>query len=106
VSGHDLVFTSAFWCELMRLMGTKLHMSSAFHPKTDDQTEATNCVIVICTYVASQAIIPDIGFDGCHGPSTSTIRPTNRHYTRHRSEWFTAATRPPSVPTSPGRLVW
>jgi hypothetical protein len=32
VSHCDPVFTSMFWRELMRLMGTKLHMSSAFHP--------------------------------------------------------------------------
>ncbi|KAF0888980.1 hypothetical protein E2562_020189 [Oryza meyeriana var. granulata] len=32
VSDRDPVFTSTFWRELMRLMGTRLHMSSAFHP--------------------------------------------------------------------------
>jgi hypothetical protein len=47
VSACDPVFTSAFWRELMRLMGTKLHMSSAFHPQSDGQTEAANHVIVM-----------------------------------------------------------
>jgi hypothetical protein len=47
VSDRDPMFTSAFWRELMRLMGTKMHMSSAFHPKTDDQTKAANRVIVM-----------------------------------------------------------
>jgi hypothetical protein len=32
VSDCDTVFTSAFWRELMRLVGTKLHMATAFHP--------------------------------------------------------------------------
>ena len=32
VSDRDLVFTSLFWKELMRLSGTKLQMTSAFYP--------------------------------------------------------------------------
>ncbi|KAF0933383.1 hypothetical protein E2562_018003 [Oryza meyeriana var. granulata] len=32
VSDRDPIFTSTFWRELMHLMGTRLHMTSAFHP--------------------------------------------------------------------------
>jgi hypothetical protein len=31
----------------MRLMGTKLHMTSTFHPQSDGQTEAANHVIIM-----------------------------------------------------------
>ena len=47
VSDPDPVFTSKFWSELMRLSGAKLHMSSAFHPQSDGQTEAANKVITM-----------------------------------------------------------
>jgi hypothetical protein len=47
VSDRDSVFKSNFWTELMRLMGTKLHMTSAFHPQSDGQSEAANRVIIM-----------------------------------------------------------
>jgi hypothetical protein len=47
VSDRDTVFTSSFWQELMRLMGTKLQMTSAFHPQSDGQSESANRVIIM-----------------------------------------------------------
>jgi transposase InsO family protein len=45
VSDRDPVFTSEFWRELFRLAGVKLQMLSAFHPRSDGQSEATNKII-------------------------------------------------------------
>ena len=41
------MFTSLFWKGLMRLAGIKLHMTTAFHPQSDGQTEAANKVIIM-----------------------------------------------------------
>ena len=41
ISDRDPRFTSRFWDNLQKSLGTKVRLSSAYHPQTDGQSERT-----------------------------------------------------------------
>ena len=45
ISDRDARITSKFWQTLFTALGTKLNISSAYHPETDRQTERVNQVL-------------------------------------------------------------
>ena len=56
ISDRDVLFTSTFWSRLHRLIGTRLRMSSAYHPQSDGSTERANRTV---TQMLRQCIQPD-----------------------------------------------
>lgn len=54
VSDRDSRFTSEFWTMVCKLLNVKQNMSTAFHPRTDGQTERVNRTLeeVLRAYVA------------------------------------------------------
>ena len=72
VSDRDTKFASIFWRELHRLMGSKLLMSTTFHPQMDGATEQANRSIaqILHTVVSNDQKdwldkCPIVEFTGC-----------------------------------------
>jgi transposase InsO family protein len=42
LTDRDPIFTSSVWPSLFKAMGVQLHLTSAYHPQTDGQTERVN----------------------------------------------------------------
>jgi hypothetical protein len=42
INDRDCKFVSEFWTTLFKMCGTKIKLSTAYHPETDGQTERTN----------------------------------------------------------------
>ncbi|KAL0345666.1 UNVERIFIED_CONTAM: Transposon Tf2-11 polyprotein [Sesamum radiatum] len=45
VSDRESRFTGVFWTELFKILGSKLSMSSSYHPQSDGQTERFNSML-------------------------------------------------------------
>jgi hypothetical protein len=45
VSDQDLRITSEFWAEICSMEIIKQQLSTAFHPQTNGQSEALNCIV-------------------------------------------------------------
>jgi transposase InsO family protein len=45
ISDRGSLFTSKFWKQIMKAMGTTRNLSTVFHPETDGQTERTNTIL-------------------------------------------------------------
>ena len=56
ISDRDPRFTSTFWRALCSRLGTRLAMSSAFHPQSDGKTERLNAVVeeILRCYVSAR----------------------------------------------------
>jgi len=114
VSDRDPRFTSVFWRSLCFRLGTRLAMSTAFHPQSDGKTERVNCVLeeMLRCYVDVRQqdwseMLPMAEFAINSAPSESLegLSPFVATYGYEpRTPWLVA--QPPEALEDPGSNVW
>jgi hypothetical protein len=91
VSDRDPRFTSLFWKSLWEQLGTKLAMSTAYHPETDGQTERANRTLedMLRAYVNNEQddwdehlVSLEIAYNNSVNPSTGCT-PYHMNYAQH-----------------------
>ncbi len=104
VSDRDPRFTSNFWRALWQQLGTRLAMSTAYHPQTDGQTERANRTLedMLRTYVNyrlndwdQHLIAAEIAYNNSKQASTG-FSPFFLNYGQHPNLPLTATALPPS----------
>ncbi|CAI7843726.1 unnamed protein product [Closterium sp. NIES-54] len=98
ISDRDPKFTSKFWKELMSLMGTKLAMSSAYHPQTDGQTERLNQIV---EQLLRAACKDDISKWDAHLPVLEFAYNNATHAATGQTPFFLCYGRNPLTPQKP-----
>ncbi|GJP84674.1 hypothetical protein CLOP_g14727 [Closterium sp. NIES-67] len=80
ISDRDPRVTSNFWTKTWQQYGTRLHLSTAYHPQSDDHTERTNqtmeqLIRTTCTDPAQwEDALPLIKFAYNNAPSAATTQ--------------------------------
>ena len=97
ISDRDTRFTSQFWQELWSRLGTKLAMSTAYHPQTDGQTERANRTIeeMLRAYVNKRQNDWD-----CHLTAVEIAYNNSRQASTGYSPFFLNTGQHPQLPLS------
>ncbi|CAI7772695.1 unnamed protein product [Closterium sp. NIES-54] len=98
ISDRDPKFTSKFWKELMGLLGTKLAMSSAYHPQTDGQTERLNQVVEQLLRIACK---DDVSHWDTQLPTLEFAYNNASHAATGKTPFFLCYGREPLTPQQP-----
>jgi hypothetical protein len=88
VSDRDPVFTSHLCKDLFKPTGSKLRLSTAFHPK-HMVNQKSPIAQLLCTCDASQEIDLVPGWTGFHGRNIAMIHPSTQCCRLHHSNWYT-----------------
>ncbi|GJS13121.1 putative reverse transcriptase domain-containing protein [Tanacetum coccineum] len=89
ITNRDIRFTSQFWQSLQRALGTRLNISTAYHPQTDGQSKRTIQTLEDMFRAYSQLTGPDI-ITRNHEKNIQAARDRQKSYTnvRHKSLEF------------------